>query len=103
MQKSKYKFNEAKWTFTIRSDVRGKQRTVDVIFMDDLSRELILNNCVNIQPTTAFEQLLSGLSCGYDERKAVVRVVMPNKGTFVALFEKPLQIWKFFTFLHITL
>ena len=32
---------------------------------------------------------------GEDERKAAIRVALPNYSTFVALFEKPLQIWKF--------
>ena len=32
---------------------------------------------------------------GEDERKAAIRVVIPNDTTFVALFEKPSRIWKF--------
>ena len=32
---------------------------------------------------------------GDDEREAAERLVIPNNSTFVALFERPLQIWKF--------
>ena len=34
--------------------------------MDDISRELFLNTCVNIHSTEALKRLLRGLCCGYD-------------------------------------
>ena len=133
---STYQFDEDTWTYTIRS----KQRTVHILYMDDVSREYILDNCTNIHPTTALERLLCGMSScrlfniglsyamvyvngdhdylmkykhifrrlfyrcldvadyrtyGEEERKAAIRVVLPSYTTFVALFEKPLRIWKF--------